>query len=38
MMNTIIRYMIQEIKTFIKYLQWLEEKRMEYMIKSGRGF
>ena len=38
MMNMIIRYMIQKIKTFFKYLQWIEEKRMEYMVKSGRGF
>ena len=29
--------MIRKIKKFFKYLQWLEEKRLEYMIKSGRG-
>lgn len=33
--------MIMKIKSkiikFFKYLQWLEEKRIEYMIKSGRG-
>ena len=29
--------MINKIKKFFKYLQWLEEKRLEYMIKSGRG-
>lgn len=29
--------MIKKIKRIFKYLQWLEEKRIEYMIKSGRG-
>ena len=29
--------MIKKIKKFFKYLRWLEEKRLEYMIKSGRG-
>ena len=29
--------MINKIKKFFKYLQWLEKKRLEYMIKSGRG-
>jgi len=27
-----------KIIKFFKYLRWLEEKRIEGMIKSGRGF
>lgn len=30
--------MIKKIKTFLKYLQWLEEQRIKAMIKSGRGW
>ena len=29
--------MMKKFKKFFRYLRWLEEKRLEYMIKSGRG-
>lgn len=27
--------MVSKIKKFFKYLKWLEDKRMEYAIRSG---
>lgn len=30
--------MIKKIKAFWKYLTWLEEQRIEAMVKAGRGW
>ena len=30
--------MMKKIKQWMKYLQWLEEKRVEAMIKAGKGW
>ena len=30
--------MMKKIKEWMKYLQWLEEKRIDAMVKAGRGW